>query len=63
MCMKSLIPLIRFFAVFAILYWLFKQMMILINVNMTGWQFIIFVIVLVFIVEYLIGKLNKRGIV
>jgi Kef-type K+ transport system membrane component KefB len=61
--MKNLIPLIRFFAVFALLYWLFKQMMIWINVRMTGWQFIIFVIVLVFIVEYLVGKLNKKGII
>lgn len=48
--------LIRFIGVFVLLYWLFDRMLILMRVNMDGWQFIIFIIVLVAIVEYLVEK-------
>jgi hypothetical protein len=37
----------------------FSRMLVLMHVNMTGWQFIVFVIVLTGIVEYIIERMDK----
>ena len=50
---------LRFAGVFFLLYLVFKQMLVLIHVNMTGWQFIVFIIVLTGIVEYIIGRMDE----
>jgi hypothetical protein len=53
---KEMKTAMRFAGVFFLLYLVFKKMMVLVHVNMTGWQFIAFIIVLALIVEYIIEK-------
>ncbi|MBT9547550.1 MAG: hypothetical protein IV090_19300 [Candidatus Sericytochromatia bacterium] len=50
---------LRFGGVFFLLYLVFSRMLVLMHVNMTGWQFIVFVIVLTGIVEYIIERMDK----
>lgn len=47
---------LRFAGIFFLLYLVFSRMLVLVHVRMTGWQFIVFVIVLALIVEYIIEK-------
>lgn len=39
--------LLRFIGVFIFLYLVFRTMLVLVSVRMTGWQFIVFIIVLI----------------
>lgn len=48
--------LLRFTGVFVLLYLVFRTMLVLISVRMTGWQFIVFIVVLAVIVEYIVEK-------
>ena len=48
--------LLRFIGVFIFLYLVFRTMLVLISVRMTGWQFIVFIVVLAVIVEYIVEK-------
>lgn len=50
---------VRFIGVFVLLYMVFGRMTTWMHVHMNGWQFIVFVIVLTLIVEYV---LEKQGI-
>lgn len=50
---------LRFAGVFFLLYLVFNRMFIWIHVNMTGWQFIAFIIVLAAIVEYMIERMDR----
>lgn len=50
---------LRFGGIFLMLYMVFSTMRIFVSVRMTGWQFIIFIIVLTGIVEYIIERMNK----
>lgn len=51
--------LLRFGGVFFLLYLVFSRMLVLMHVSMTGWQFIVFIIVLTAIVEYIIERMDK----
>lgn len=57
-CKGSLLmnTVLRFAGIFFLLYLVFSRMLVLVHVRMTGWQFIVFVIVLALIVEYIIEK-------
>lgn len=50
---------LRFAGVFFLLYMVFSRMLVMMRVTMTGWQFIVFVIVLTGIVEYIIERMDK----
>lgn len=49
---------LRFGGIFLMLYMVFSTMRIFMTVHMSGWQFIIFIIVLTGIVEYIIERMN-----
>jgi hypothetical protein len=56
---KDILSLLRFIGVFALLYFVFQKMMIMMHVHMKGWEFILFVIVLALIVEFVIKRWGK----
>ena len=49
--------ILRYLGVLFVLFLLFKAMFIFLRVSMTGWQFIVFVIVLAGIVDYFVEKM------
>jgi hypothetical protein len=50
--------ILRFGGIFFLLYLVFSRMFVMMHVHMTGWQFIVFVIVLAGIVEYIIERMK-----
>ncbi len=50
---------IRFAGIFLLFYLVFNRMMIWMHVRMSGWQFIVFMIVLALMVEYAVEKMNR----
>lgn len=51
---------LRFAGVFLMLYLVFSRMWVMMRVQMGGWQFIVFVIVLALIVEYMVEKVGRN---
>lgn len=47
---------LRFTGVFLLLNMVFSQMRVWMHVNMSGWQFIVFILVLALIVEAMVQK-------
>lgn len=56
-----MITFLRFGGVFLLLYMVFSKMFVFVNVSMTGWQFIAFIIVLTGIVEYIVERMKRGG--
>lgn len=52
--------LIIFAVLFALLYLFFRKMMVWMHVSMTGWEFIVFIIVLAGMAEYVMYRMKPR---
>lgn len=57
---SNLKNVLRFAGVFLMLYLVFSRMWVMMRVQMGGWQFIVFVIVLALIVEYMVEKVGRN---
>lgn len=51
---------LRFVGIFFLLYLVFSRMSVWMHVRMSGWEFIVFTIVLALIVEYVVERMGGK---